>query len=304
MPESLRRVLAAARGADAGPGTGRALLVPGVGTPLEAHAAAAAGFEAVYVSGYATAAWRHGVPDIGLIAFGEISDALTAVTDVVDLPVVVDADTGYGDVVNVARTVRLLEARGASAVQLEDQTWPKRCGHLRGKSVEPLDVMVRKIAAAASSRVDDETMIIARTDARATDGLEAAIARARAYVEAGADAIFVDAPESEAELAEIAASVAAPLVANMSESGLTPMLPRERFDELGYAIVLYPTSSLRVASRAFARFFADLREHGDSSRWLDDMSSLGELNALVGLAEAEALEARVTEATATEVADD
>lgn len=288
MAESLRSALTGAGG--------RSLLVPGVGTPLEAHAAAAAGFEAVYVSGYATAAWRSGVPDIGLIAFGEICESLSAVTDVVDLPVIVDADTGYGDVVNVARTVRLLEARGASAVQLEDQTWPKRCGHLRGKSVEPLDVMVRKIAAAASSRASDETMIIARTDARATDGLDEAIARGRAYAEAGADAIFVDAPESEAELAAIASAVPVTLVANMSESGLTPMLSRERFDELGYGIVIYPTSSLRVASRVFARFFADLREHGDSSRWLDDMSSLGELNALVGLGEAEAFETRITEA--------
>lgn len=289
MPESLRGLLGSA--------PGRALLVPGVGTPLEARAAVAAGFEAIYVSGYATAAWRHGVPDIGLVAFGEIADALAAVTDAVDVPVMVDADTGYGDVVNVARTVRLLEARGASAVQLEDQTWPKRCGHLTGKSVEPVETMVRKVAAAAASRASDETMIVARTDARATDGLEAAIDRARAYVEAGADAVFVDAPESEDELAAVAAGVPAVLVANMSESGLTPMLSRERFDELGYGIVLYPTSSLRVASRAFERFFADLRDQGSSRAWLDDMSSLAELNALVGLGEAEGFEASITEGT-------
>lgn len=289
MPETLRSLLKA--------NDGRALIVPGAGTPLEAHAAVAAGFEALYVSGYAVAAWRHGVPDIGLVAFNEISDAVTAITDVVDVPVIVDADTGYGDVVNVARTVRLLEARGASAIQLEDQKWPKRCGHLRGKSVEPRETMVRKIAAAVDARADDETVLIARTDSRATDGLDEAIARGRAYAEAGADVVFVDAPESEEELEIIAREVPAVVMANMSESGKTPMLSQQRFDELGYGIVIYPTSSLRVASDAFIRFFADLRREGNSSSWLNEMSTLATLNSLVGLEDAEALEARVTEVT-------
>lgn len=272
---------------------GGTLIVPGAGTPLEALAAQSSGAAAVYVSGYATAAWRHGVPDIGLIALAEIVQSLTAIASVVDVPLIVDADTGYGDVVNVAKAVSTLEAAGASAIQLEDQTWPKRCGHLRGKSVEPADVMVRKVRAAVHARSDASTLIIARTDSRASYGIDEAIERARRYVDAGADAIFVDAPQSEAELEQISASVPGMLVANMSESGLTPMLSRARLTELGFGIVLYPTSSLRIASLAFTSFFDELLATGDSAAWIDRMSTLDSLNALVGLAETEALEAEV-----------
>lgn len=272
---------------------GGSLIVPGVGTPLEARAAVAAGFSSLYVSGYATAAWRHGVPDIGLIALSEIADSLAAVTEVVDVPVIVDADTGYGDVANVAKTVERLEALGADAIQLEDQTWPKRCGHLSGKSVEPTEVMERKVRAAVRARRSDQTMIVARTDARAPYGIDEAIDRARRYHDAGAEALFIDAPESERELELIAERVPGIKVANMSESGLTPALGRERFRELGFGLVLYPTSALRVAAEMFQRFFADLAANGDSSAWLDRMATLDQLNTLVGIREAEQFERAV-----------
>jgi len=268
------------------------LLVPGVGTALEAVAAVHAGFESVYVSGYATAAWRHGVPDIGLIALAEASAALRAVTSAVTVPVMVDADTGYGDVSNVADTVRRLEHDGASAIQIEDQTWPKRCGHLQGKSVERREVAVRKVRAAVRAR-SEGTLIIARTDARATDGLDEAIERGRLFHEEGADVVFIDAPESVAELERIAAEVPGIRLVNMSESGRTPALPLAEFARLGFEIVLYPTSALRIASAAFVQFFADLRRDGDSSAWVARMQSLDDLNALVGLGEIQAFEAGV-----------
>lgn len=269
------------------------MIVPGVGSALEARAAQDAGFGGLYVSGYATAAWRHGVPDIGLIALAEISESLGAVTAVTDVPVIVDADTGYGDVSNVARAVATLEQRGASGIQLEDQTWPKRCGHLSGKTVEPTEVMVRKIRAAVSARASTDTMIVARTDARAPLGLDEAIDRARRYADAGAEAIFIDAPESEAELERIADEVPGHLVANMSESGLTPALSRDQFTKLGFSIVLYPTSSLRIAAQAFQLFYRDLLARGDSSEWIDRMATLGQLNTLVGIDEAERFEAAI-----------
>lgn len=281
---SLRRLIAETTGP---------LVLPGVGTALEAVAAEAAGFPAVYVSGYATAAWRHGVPDVGIIALAEIQAALQSVTSSTSIPVIVDADTGYGDVSNVADTVRRLEATGASAIQIEDQKWPKRCGHLQGKSVESMDVAVRKVRAAVQARRNDDTMIIARTDARATHGLDEAIERARRFHAEGADALFIDAPESVEELERIAADVPGLRVANMSESGKTPPTSRERFAELGFEIVLYPTSALRIASLAFVEFFADLARDGDSQAWAPRMQSLDDLNSLVGIDRIQGFEADI-----------
>ncbi|MFD1714896.1 oxaloacetate decarboxylase [Amnibacterium flavum] len=281
---TLRKLLAQADGP---------VVIPGVGTALEARAAEAAGFEAIYVSGYATAAWRHAVPDIGLIALAEIREALEAVRSATTVPLLVDADTGYGDVSNVADTIHRLEASGASAIQVEDQTWPKRCGHLTGKSVEPIEVAVRKVRAAVRARRDDATLIIARTDARATHDLDEAIERARRFHAEGADALFIDAPESREELERIAAEVPGLKVANMSESGRTPSTTRAEFAELGFEIVLYPTSALRIASRMFVEFFADLAREGDSSSWSGRIQSLDALNALVGLREIEEFERAV-----------
>ena len=276
---------------------GRPLVVPGVGTPLEARCAADAGFESLYLSGYANAAWQHGQPDVGLIALADVSHVLSAITEAVPLPVICDADTGYGDVANVAQTVRRLEANGARAVQIEDQTWPKRCGHLDGKTVVPADEHARKIAAAVRARRDPETMIIARTDALAPNGMRDALDRMRRCADVGADLLFVDAPASRDDLETIAGELRGHdghgLVANMSESGLTPHLSAEEFGQLGYSIVLFPTSALRVAARAIGGFFGELRRTGDSRPWLDRMTSLDELNALVGLPELERWEASV-----------
>ncbi len=285
---SLRSVLAESSGP---------LLVPGVGTALEAVAAENAGFSAVYVSGYATAAWRHGVPDIGLIALAEITAALQAVTATVSVPVIVDADTGYGDVSNVADTVRRLEAAGAAAIQIEDQTWPKRCGHLSGKTVESREVAFRKIRAAARARRED-TLLIARTDARATHDLDEAIERGRRFFEEGADVVFIDAPEGRDEVERIAAEVPGIRLINMSESGKTPPITLDEFAEMGIEMVLYPTSALRIASRAFLDFFADLRRDGDSLRWEERMQSLDDLNSLVGIDAIQGFETDILSVTA------
>lgn len=264
------------------PGAGP-LAVPGGGTPLEARCAAAAGFPAFYVSGYATAAWRHGVPDIGLTAMAEVVEAVSAVAAVTTVPILVDADTGYGDVANVARTVRQLERAGAAAVQIEDQLWPKRCGHMDGKSVIPVADMVHKVRAAVRARQDERTVVVARTDARGPLGLAEAIERSRRYRDAGADAIFVDAPESVDELAAIAQAVPGPLVANMSESGKTPILPLAELGDLGYQIVLYPTSALRLSVGVITAMFADLRAYGATGRWVEQMTTLDGVNDLLGL---------------------
>ncbi len=259
------------------------LVLPGVGTPLEAVVAAAAGFEGVYLSGYATAGWQSGKPDIGLTGLREVLDCLTAVKDRLPHPVLVDADTGYGDVTNVADTVRRLEAAGAAGVQLEDQTWPKRCGHLDGKTVEPLDVMVRKLRAALAARRSPKLFLVARTDARSPLGLDEAIRRAQVYAELGVDAVFVDAPHSLDELKRIGAEVPGHLVVNISESGLTPVSPAAELGALGFDIVLYPTGALRSAATAVQSYFRHLRARGDSAGSPQEIMTLGDFNALVGL---------------------
>lgn len=260
-----------------------ATLVPGVGSALEARLVVEAGFPALYLSGYATAAGT-GLPDIGLVGREEVAQVLGRVRAVTDLPVIVDADTGYGDAEAVAHTVRTFERLGASAIQIEDQVWPKRCGHMSGKVVEARDVAFRKVHAAVSARRDDETLVVARTDARAPEGLEEAIVRARGFAEIGADVVFVDAPASEQELREIgAAGIGAPLLANVSEGGLTPTLGLDEFDALGFSIVLYPSNGVRVMARALRTFFHGLREQGDSRGMEEQFLTLGELNEVVGL---------------------
>lgn len=259
------------------------LLAPGAGTPFEARLIEQAGFPCLYLSGYATAALVHGVPDIGIIGLDAVAANASAVAGQVDIPIIVDADTGYGDVANVQRTVRTLERLGAAAIQLEDQTWPKRCGHLDGKTVEPTEVMRRKIGAALAARRDDDTVIIARTDARATHDLDEAIARVTAYHEEGADLTFVDAPRSLEELREIGARVPGRKVANMSESGETPILGLGELGDLGFDLVLFPTSLLRIMSGTAEAFLRELREAGTSTGWSGEMSTLAQLNRAMGM---------------------
>jgi 2-methylisocitrate lyase-like PEP mutase family enzyme len=259
------------------------IVVPGGGSPLEMRLIQQAGFEAAYISGYAAAAHRYGVPDIGLVAFNEIEDLARECVSICDLPLIVDCDNGYGDVANVARTVRRMEAVGVAAVQIEDQAWPKRCGHMDGKIVIERSAAVRKIAAAADARRDSALVLIARTDARAPLGLDEAIERCHAFKAAGADVLFVDAPHSRAEIERIARELPGPLLINISESGKTPMLPLQELERLGIKIALYPSSSLRVAVRTLGRFYADLKAEGDSSVWLDRMATLDETNEVLGL---------------------
>ncbi|MCO8269103.1 isocitrate lyase/phosphoenolpyruvate mutase family protein [Actinoplanes sp. TRM 88003] len=269
-------------------------VVAGAGSPLEARLIEKAGFEAIYVSGYAVAAAMHGRPDIGIYDAAENVAALAAIRAVTDLPLIVDADTGYGDVVNIRDTVRRLELAGAAAIQIEDQQWPKKCGHMAGKRVVEADEAVRRIAAAVAGRRDPGTAVIARTDARAPLGLDEALRRVALFREAGADVCFVDAPQSEDELRIIGELAAGgPLMVNMSETGLTPLLPAARLGELGYSVVIFPTSAIRAGAAAALALLRGLREKGDTAWALPAMMSLEELNGVVGLGELAAFEDKV-----------
>jgi 2-methylisocitrate lyase-like PEP mutase family enzyme len=268
------------------------LVVPGGGSPLELKLIEQAGFEAGYVSGYASAAARFGVPDIGLAAFAEIEDLVHATRMVSDLPLIVDCDTGYGDVANVHRTVRGMELLGVAAIQLEDQAWPKRCGHMEGKIVEPREVAIRKIRAAVAARRNPDTLIIARTDSAASLGLDEALTRCVAFKEEGADILFVDGPR-EGELERVGRELPGPLLANMSETGKTPLYSATELQQMGFAIALFPSSTVRLTIRTVSSFLADLKRTGDSRPWVDRMASLAETNNALGLDELKKFEAGI-----------
>lgn len=259
------------------------LVVAGGGTPLEALAAVQAGFSAFYLSGYAVAAWRHGLPDIGLLGSLDMAKALRAVTRVIDAPVLCDADTGYGDEASVYATVRLLENAGAAAIQLEDQAWPKKCGHMKDKRVIDRDEAIRKIGAAVNARQNPDTVIIARTDAIAPVGLDEALLRAERFVAEGADVIFIDAPQSIEHLERIGREVEVPLLVNMSEGGRTPELSAEEYHRMGFNIALFPASSLLAAAPAIERLMSELMRTGDTRPLRAEMLGLDELNQLVNL---------------------
>jgi 2,3-dimethylmalate lyase len=273
------------------------LVVPGGGSPLEIKLIEAQGFDAAYLSGYATAAQRFAVPDIGLIAYGEIEEAVHATTAVTDLPLIVDCDTGYGDLANVRRTVRGLEAAGVAAIQIEDQAWPKRCGHMEGKVVEPREIAIRKVRAAVDSRRSDDLLIVARTDARAPHGMAEALDRCHAFKAAGADILFVDAPESLDEVAQIARELPGPVLVNLSESGKTPLCTAADLEQLGVKIALFPSSAVRIAVKVLGDFFAELKRTGDSRPWLDRMASLDATNDALGLRDIKRFETGVLEAS-------
>jgi methylisocitrate lyase len=275
-------------------GKGETVLVPGAYNALVARVLEEEGFPAIYTGGYAAAAAGYALPDIGIVTGSEMVDHVSRIARAVSVPVIADADTGYGELVNVARTVREYERAGAAAVQIEDQVFPKRCGHMEGKKVIPRDEMVRKVRAALAARSDSDTVVIARTDAIAVTGLDDAIDRMQAYQAAGADVIFPDAPRSLDELRAIAAAVEAPLVANMSEHGKTPLLSRDELAELGYAITLYPSSTLFAAAQSAREIARTLREEGTTRDALDRVMPFGDLNELVGLERWQAEEERVT----------
>lgn len=242
------------------------LILIGAHDGLSARLIEQAGCPAFFIGGFPVVGARYGVPDIGIKGLGEISAGVRDILGATSLPVLVDGDDGYGDVKNVFHTVRTYEDMGAGAIMIEDQTWPKRCGHMAGKNVVDRAFMVDKVAAAVGARRDPDTMIVARTDARAVHGLDDALGRARAYVEAGADAIFVEAPESEEELAIVGGAFDVPQLANPLEGGRTPILPPERLGELGFNLIVYGISLILRITRTMKDALEDFRS-GDLALW-------------------------------------
>jgi len=263
------------------------VIAPGVYDALGAALCEAAGFTAAYLSGASIAYCRFGRPDIGLVGMSEVADTLSAIRERVELPLIVDADTGFGNALNVQRTVRLFEHAGANAIQLEDQTLPKRCGHLTGKTLVPAAEMVGKIKAAIDARRSNQTLIIARTDAIAVEGFEAALERGQAYAAAGADLLFVEAPRSRDEMKQIVARFGGqvPLMANMVEGGDTPMGTADELEALGFSLVIFPGGLVRAIARTATDYFASLKEHGCNQPLRDRMLDFQGLNELLGIEE-------------------
>ena len=261
--------------------------VPGAFNALVGKLIAQAGYDAVYLSGAALSAGTLAVPDIGLFTLSELVTHTTYLTRSVSIPVIVDADTGFGEPINVQHTVRELEAAGVAAIQLEDQRMPKRCGHLSGKSLVEPSEMAAKLQAAVEARTDPNLVIIARTDARGVTSVDDAIARANAYLEAGADWIFPEALRGPEEFQRFAREVKAPLVANMTEFGQSPLLSLDELADIGYAVVLYPVTMLRVAMRAVEAALAVLADEGTQQSLLDLMQNRQELYDLLGYADYE-----------------
>jgi 2-methylisocitrate lyase-like PEP mutase family enzyme len=270
----------------------RAVLMPGVYDALTARIAARVGFDVVFMSGYSVSATRLGEPDFGLVTQTEMADAARSVCRVSDAPVIVDADTGYGNPLNVIRTVHDLQHAGAAGVFLEDQVWPKKCGHMAGKQVVATEDHAAKIRAAADARGERDLFIVARTDARQPLGLDTAIERCLAYKDAGADALFVEAPQSVDELERIGSDLPGPLVANMIERGATPHLSRPELERLGFALIVCPLAALFAATQAVTEVLTELRDEETTAGALDSMLGFDELNELVGLEQRYADEAR------------
>jgi 2-methylisocitrate lyase-like PEP mutase family enzyme len=273
------------------------LLAPGVYDPLTASLAADAGFEALYLSGAAIAYTKLGRPDIGLVTMSEVVDTIALIRDRVTTPLIVDADNGYGNALNMQRTMRLFERAGANALQIEDQSYPKRCGHLAEKRlISPLE-MAGKIRAAADARADAETLIIARTDAIAVEGFTAAIDRAGLYAEAGADALFVEAPGNAAELSAIVKSLRGglPLMANMVEGGRTPVLPAARLKDIGYSFAIFPGTGFLAMGAALQRVYQSLRDTGTTSAAGVPLYDFMEFSKLMGFEDVWAFDKRYAE---------
>ena len=263
------------------------LLAPGIYDALSGLIAEQSGAKAVYLSGASIAYTRFGRSDIGLVSVSEVHDTLAAVTDRIKTPIIVDADTGFGNALNVQRTIRSFERAGAAAIQIEDQSFPKRCGHLDGKALIKKDEMVGKVKAAVDSRKTSDTLIIARTDARAVEGLQEAIDRAHAYHEAGADVLFIEAPRSVDELKLIRKSfdLNIPLLANMVEGGKTPVKTANDLESLGFNIVIFPGGAVRAATFQLQEYYAGLLENGSNSEFSKRMHDFDSLNAVIGTPE-------------------
>jgi 2-methylisocitrate lyase-like PEP mutase family enzyme len=263
------------------------VVAPGVYDPFTALVATNAGFSTLYVSGAAIAYTRLGRPDIGLVSMTEVVDTLALIRDRVGAHLIVDADTGYGNALNVVRTVREFERAGATAIQLEDQDFPKRCGHLDGKALVAAGEMCSKIRAAVDTRHSRETLIVARTDAVAVEGFDRAVERAMLYCEAGADVLFVEAPRTRDDLVRIASALGnrAPLLANMVEGGKTPTLPAGELEAIGFALVIFPGAIVRALGHMATEFYGSLARHGSNEPFRSRMLDFTGINELVGTPE-------------------
>jgi len=268
------------------------LVMPGVYDALSAKIAARAGFEVVFITGYSVSATLLGEPDFGLLTQTEVVGAATRICAAIDVPVIVDADTGYGNAINVIRTVEELTRAGAAGMFLEDQVWPKRCGHMQGKQVIPLEDYLNKLRAAIDARQGGDFFIVARSDARQALGLDQAIARGVAFKEAGADAVFIEAPRSIEELREIARHVPGPLVANMIERGATPLMGPLDLKELGYELVVWPLAPLYSVAKTLAATYGTLRREGSTVKILDQLMPFDDFNEIVGLSAKYAVDAK------------
>ena len=263
------------------------ILAPGIYDALTGLIAAKAGAEAVYLSGASIAYTRFGRSDIGLVSVSEVHDTLAAITDRIDIPVIVDADTGFGNALNVQRTVRQFARVGASAIQLEDQSFPKRCGHLAGKTLVSKNEMVGKIKASLDARKNENTVIIARTDARAVEGLDAAFDRAAAYRDAGADILFIEAPQSLEEMKNITATLGdeLPLLANMVEGGKTPIASATELEDIGYHLAIFPGGAVRAIAHHLSAYYSGLLRDGNNKKFSQKMYDFDGLNEVIGTKE-------------------
>jgi methylisocitrate lyase len=258
-----------------------AVILPGVPNAAMARQVERAGFHAVYISGAGMADATAGVPDIGLLTMTEVVRLAGYIANAVTIPAIVDADTGFGGAENVARVIRELAAAGLAGCHIEDQEFPKRCGHLAGKSIVDVDEMVARIEAATEARRDNDFMIIARTDSRAVEDFNGAVKRAHKYLDAGADAIFPEALQSAEEFRDFAKQVKAPLLANMTEFGKSPLLSFRELSDFGYRMVIFPQSAFRVSMKASGDFLRDLKKRGTQSDWIDKMQTREELYELL-----------------------
>ena len=276
------------------------LMLPGVHDALAARIAEQAGFQALTCGGYASSASLLGAPDVGQLSMSEMADVYARLCDAVSIPVFADGDTGYGNTTNVARTLRAYERAGVAGLFIEDQVLPKRCGHMAGKQVVPASDMVAKLKAALDTRQDSDLVLMARTDARAIEGIDAAIERANLYLETGVDLIFVEAPQTVEEMRRICSEIAAPCFANYLEGGHTPLLSAKELEEIGFAVVAYPVSATYAIARTLQEVYAILRRDGETESLRERMLEFDEFNRLVGLDELRARE----DAYAAEAADD
>ena len=272
-------------------------IAPGVFDMISAKVADRAEFDALYMTGYGIAASHMGLPDAGLVSYSDMLGRAARICEAVRTPLIADADTGFGGLLNVRHTVRGYEAAGVAAIQIEDQEFPKKCGHAPGRRVVPLDDMLRKVEVAVEARDSDDFLVIARTDSRSSLGLDEAIRRGRGFAKAGADVVFIEAPESEEEFARIGREIDAPLLANMVEGGFSPVLPAETLARLGFAIAIFPGTGFLATAKTLERVYGHLKVNGSSATLETDSFSIDEMHELMGFADVREFEKRWTDAS-------